>query len=120
MIRAALAAVLALAATPALAADASGLWIVDGRVDGKDFTVYCTFRQAGEALTGVCRDNTPTGKAHALTSGSLKGDRVAFSYQSNFLITKFSAEFAGTLTGDAMKGQASAAGRKGSFTARRG
>ncbi len=112
-------ALLALA-TPALAADASGLWIVDGHVDGKDFTVYCTFKPDGDKLTGVCRDNTPTGKAHPLTFGMQKADQVAFTYQSNFLITRFDAVFTGSISGDTMKGQAKAAGRIGTFKARRG
>jgi hypothetical protein len=112
-------AILALA-TPALAADVSGLWIVDGNVDHKAFTVYCTFKQDGERLTGVCHDNTPTGKAHPLTAGSLKGDQITFTYQSNFLITKFNAVFTGKLSGSAMSGKATAAGRDGTFTANRG
>jgi hypothetical protein len=107
-------------AMPALAADGSGLWIVNGNVDHKAFTLYCTFTQAGEKLTGVCRDNAATGKAHPLTSGTLAGDQVAFTYQSNFLITRFDAVFEGKIAGSTMSGKATAAGRVGTFTAKRG
>jgi hypothetical protein len=120
MIKAALPLALTLIATPALASDASGLWIVDGHVDGKDFTIYCTFKPDGEKLGGVCHDNEPNGKAHPLTVGSIKGDKISFTYRSNFLITRFNADFDGTISGVAMKGYAKAAGRAGTFTGRRG
>jgi hypothetical protein len=110
---------LALIAAPALAADVAGLWRVDGDVDHKTFTLYCTLRQAGQTVAGVCHDDTPTGKPHPLITGSLKGDRLDFTYRSNFLVTHFDAIFSGTVTGDHVQGQASAAGRKGTFVARR-
>lgn len=114
-----LALALAAAAGPALAADVSGRWKVDGDVDHKRFTVYCTFKQTGEALSGVCHDTSPTGKAHPLTAGAVTGDRISFTYQSNFLITRFDAMFNGVISGDNAKGEAKAAGRAGTFTAKR-
>ena len=105
---------------PAFAADISGLWIVAGDVDHKAFTLFCTFKQEGEKLSGVCHDNTATGKAHVLTKGAVAGEAVAFTYQSNFLITKFDATFEGKLTAAGMAGKANAAGRVGTFTAKRG
>lgn len=113
-------ATMLLLVTPALAADGAGLWIVDGNVDHKAFTLYCTFTQAGEKLTGACRDNTPNGKIHPLTAGTVNGDQITFTYQSNFLITRFDAVFEGRISGAAMSGKATAAGRVGTFTAMRG
>ena len=113
-----IAATLALAA-PAFQADGAGLWIVDGNIEDHAFTLYCTFAQDGEKLTGACRDNTATGKAHPLTSGSLVGDQVAFTYQSNFLVLRVNAAFEGRITGSTMSGKATAAGWAGTFTAKR-
>ncbi len=48
------------AAMPAFADDDSGHWKIVGHVAGRDFTLDCTFKQAGQNLTGVCVDG-PTG-----------------------------------------------------------
>ena len=115
-----LAATLALAlAAPVSAADGAGLWIVDGNIENHTFTLYCTFAQDGETLTGACRDDTATGKAHPLTSGRLVGDQVAFTYQSNFLVLPVHAAFEGRISGSTMAGKATAVGWVGTFTAKR-
>jgi len=99
---------------------ATGHWIVDGNVDAKPFVLHCDLVQNGEALSGVCHDFTPTGKAHRLTAGSVKDGKVRFVYQSNYLLLKFDAVYEGATTESAMAGAASAAGRRGTFSARRG
>jgi len=99
---------------------ATGHWIIDGNVDAKPFVLHCDLIQTGESLTGTCHDFTPTGKAHRVTSGWVRGDKVRFAYQSNYLLLKFDAVYEGALTATTMSGAASAAGKVGTFTARRG
>lgn len=128
MIRSVLAALALFAASPALAADGStaGAWRVSGVVSGFRFELRCVFQQAGERLTGACTDLAtnnpkapPKSSPHPLTRGAASGDRVAWSYQSSFLLSKFDVDFSGARSGDRMSGAIRAGGRSGSFTARR-
>ncbi len=113
--------ILAVLAAAALnAPTATGHWVVNGDVDAKPFVLHCDFTQTGETLAGTCHDYTPDGKAHRITSGWVKDGKVRFIYQSNYLLLKFDAIYEGVLKDDAMSGTAQAAGRKGTFTARRG
>ena len=109
-----------LAAAALSGSPATGHWVVNGDVDAKPFVLHCDFTQTGETLAGTCHDYTPSGKAHRITSGAVKDGKVRFVYQSNYLLLKFDAIYEGVLNGDAMSGSAEAAGRKGTFTARRG
>ncbi len=120
--------VLAVLAAPAPAAAdgaVSGHWRVAGKVSGFAFTLNCDFQQAGAALTGVCVDvatNDPKikgGRRHPLTKGAVDGDNVSFSYESSFLLTRFSVDFAGLRQGDHMAGKISGSGQSGAFTADR-
>lgn len=119
---------LLLAAGPALAADTpvAGAWRVSGAVSGFKFELRCVFQQAGERLTGACFDLAtnnpkapPKAAPHPLTRGSASGDRVAWTYQSSFLLNRFDVDFSGARSGDRMSGAIQAGGRAGSFTARR-
>lgn len=111
---------IALLAAPAAAqSSAAGHWVINGSVQGDDFVIHCDFRQSGTNLTGTCHDFTPDGKAHPLTSGRVEDGRIRFVYKSNWLLVRFDAVYEGTITGDTMRGKASAAGREGTFTGRR-
>ena len=119
---------LLLIAGPTLAADASvaGAWRVSGAVSGFRFELRCVFQQAGERLTGACTDLStnnpkapPKSAPHPLIRGSASGSRVAWTYQSSFLLNRFDVDFAGARSGDRMSGAIQAGGRSGSFTARR-
>ncbi len=121
-------AIVLLAATPAMAADASvaGPWRVSGAVSGFKFELRCVFQQAGERLTGTCTDLAtnnpkapPKSAPHALTRGSVAGGKVSWTYQSSFLLQKFDVTYSGALSGAAMSGTIQAGGNSGSFTARR-
>jgi hypothetical protein len=115
------AAILALAA-PGLARAAddpvSGAWVVHGKVDSFAFILNCAFERHGDRLGGVCLDDG-TNKRHPLTSGAITGDRVTFTYQSNYLLTKFDVAFAGVLAGGRMSGSIHVPGHAGTFTATR-
>lgn len=117
-----------LAATSAAATEmsATGAWRVSGAVSGFKFELRCVFQQAGERLTGACTDLAtnnpkapPKAAPHPLTRGAASGDRVAWTYQSSFLLSRYDVDFSGVRSGDRMSGAIEAGGRSGSFTARR-
>ena len=115
------AASLALAA-PSLARAAddpvSGAWVVYGKVGSFAFILDCAFERHGERLGGVCVDHG-TDKRHPLTAGAVAGDRVSFTYQSNYLLTRFNVAFAGALKAGQMAGTFQVPGHVGTFTAAR-
>ncbi|MDB5482307.1 MAG: hypothetical protein JWO83_3360 [Caulobacteraceae bacterium] len=122
---AATALLISLAAAPTWADEASGRWAVSGHVAGRDFTLDCKFAQASQRLSGACVDG-PTGDAkvkggrsHALTKGSVNGNKVTFTYQSNYGIIPFGVDYDGVREGDRMSGQLTALGKSGTFTANR-
>ncbi len=114
------------AATSASAAEVGGGWRVSGRVSSFAFTLNCQFKPAGRSLAGVCVDastnsaKVEAGKSHVLTSGSVYGDAVTWTYRSNFLLSKFDVTYRGTVTGNRMTGSIAVQGREGTFTAVRG
>ena len=111
---------------PASAAEVAGAWRVAGKVSSFAFTLNCDFKPDGARLGGVCTDastSDPTikgGKSHVLTAGSVEGDKVSFTYQSSFLLSKFDVTFNGVQTGDRMSGTITVQGHDGAFTATRG
>ena len=114
-------ATLALAAPTLALADAdpvSGPWTVHGKVGSFAFVLNCSFERHGDHLGGVCVDDG-TNKRHPLTAGTVFGDRVNFTYQSNYLVTKFDVGFAGMLKGGQMAGTITVPGHAGTFTAER-
>ena len=115
------AASLALAA-PALGRSAddsvSGAWVVHGKVGAFAFVVNCSLARRGDRLGGVCVDDG-TNRRHPLTAGTVFGDRVNFTYQSNYLIKTFDVGFAGALHGGGMDGTIQVPGHAGTFTATR-
>jgi hypothetical protein len=106
-------------------ADVSGPWRVSGKLASFAFTLNCDFKPDGAALGGVCVDastNDPkvaSGKSHPLTAGNVDGDKVSWTYQSSFLLTKFNVTFKGVQSGDRMSGTMTAQGHDGAFTASR-
>ena len=111
--------------SPAAAADASGHWLVSGKVASFAFTLSCAFQQVGATLKGVCSDgatNDPKikgGRAHTLTAGHVEGDTIAWTYQSSFLLSHFAVAYSGVRRGDQMSGTINVQNRTGTFTARR-
>lgn len=119
-------AVMAAVAGAARAEDgAAGHWRVQGKVSGFAFTLNCQFDQSGAKLTGVCVDGATSdpkvkgGRGHPLVGGSAQGERVAFSYQSSFLLSRFQVDYLGVRRGDRMSGSINVQGKTGEFTAER-
>ena len=106
-------------------ADVSGAWRVSGKMSSFAFTLNCDFKPDGDRLAGVCVDastNDPKvagGQSHRLTAGRIDGDRVSWTYQSRFLLTKFDVSYDGTVSGGRISGTIDAQGHEGAFTATR-
>lgn len=96
----------------------AGVWKMKGKVQSFGFTLTCKFTRSGDSLSGTCYDGG-SNKAHPLTSGTVSGDRVVWSYQSSFMGTPFNVTYTGLVKGAAMSGAVDAAGRKGVFSATR-
>lgn len=101
------------------AAPVIGNWHVVGQIDGKPFDTECHFTPAASGFGGVCID-AASGKKHVVSAGSASGSAVRWRYDARYMMFSFTVSYAGTLTGNAMKGTISAAGHKGDFTATRG
>jgi hypothetical protein len=118
-------AILAVAGPAAAEGTASGRWLVAGHVADKDFTLDCTFQQAGAGLTGVCVDGdthdarVKGGRAHPLIKGEAVGERIAFTYESSYGLLHFKVDYAGTRDGDHMRGAINTLGKTGTFTGER-
>jgi len=112
------AAIVAVGLPGVAAADdaAAGAWKMNGHVDGKDFVVNCHFDRHGDGLGGACFDGG-TNLKHLLTSGSVKGDQVKWTYVSHKVMIPFDVVWVGKLSGGTMQGTVSAVGHNGTFTA---
>lgn len=117
----ALAVALLLPTRPAAAqaaAPLTGAWHLAGQLNGHAFTAECQFTPATAGFGGSCIDNKH--KKHVLTSGTISGDTVRFSYEASVMMMNFPVNFTGTLKGSAMAGTIAAAGKSGNFTGARG
>lgn len=93
----------------------AGTWKFKGKVQSFGFTLTCKFTRAGDKLGGTCYDGG-TNKPHPLKSGRISGDKVVWTYGSDFMGQKFDVTYTGTLKDGAMSGGVDAAGRKGNFS----
>jgi hypothetical protein len=96
----------------------NGVWNISGQVEGFAVTVRCAFERNGDQLSGVCHDDG-TGAAHVLSTGSVHGDHVTWTYRRQFLIATFEPQYSGQIDGASMSGAISVAGHSGAFTADR-
>lgn len=96
----------------------NGVWNISGRVEGFPVSVRCAFVRDGDRLGGVCHDDG-TGKAHVLSTGSVHGDQVTWTYRRRFLVAVFEPHYSGMIDGASMSGAISVAGHSGAFTADR-
>jgi hypothetical protein len=103
------------AATASLAADASGIWKVDGEVYANPVKFSCELKQDGATLSG--KATFEDGKNVPVT-GSVKEKTVAFEFDAEHEGTTYHLVFDGTLGEDGgMKGTITVAGAQGTFTA---
>ena len=105
--------IMLIVASPLYAADVSGKWVFDVRLDAGSGSPSFTFEQEGEKLTG-----TYSGVAgQADLSGTVRGDTISFQFETNFGTVKYE----GTVENrDRMKGKADYAGQaQGTWTAKR-
>ena len=113
-------AIVALVFTPMLVhADTdtvSGVWKINGQVEGFAVTVSCALERHGDDLNGVCRDGGGDGPAHVLSSGTVHGDKVSWSYRRRFLLSMFEPRYSGRIDGTSMMGAINVAGHNGVFT----
>ncbi len=94
----------------------SGAWVVHGKVETFAFILNCAFERHGDRLGGVCVDDVKNTR-HPLTAGTVSGDRVTFTYQAKFLLTRFDVVYAGALKAGQMAGTVKVPGHAGTFTA---
>ena len=97
----------------------NGAWTINGKVEGFPVTVRCEFQRRGDQLGGVCQDDGGAGAAHVISTGSVRGDQVTWSYKRRFLLAMFEPQYHGQIVGDSMRGDISVAGHNGAFTADR-
>ncbi|MDO9336386.1 MAG: hypothetical protein Q7T61_08290 [Caulobacter sp.] len=96
----------------------AGAWKLKGKVQTSGFTLTCRFTRSGDTLGGTCFDGG-TNKAHPLKSGRVTGDKVVWTYGSDFMGQKFDVTYSGVVKGAAISGEVDAAGRKGNFAGAR-
>lgn len=96
----------------------AGAWKLKGKVQTFGFTLTCRFTRAGDTLSGTCFDGG-SNKPHPLKSGRVTGDRVVWTYGSDFMGRKFDVTYTGTVKGGVMSGEVDAAGRRGVFSGAR-
>ncbi|MBU6268883.1 MAG: hypothetical protein KGN34_15145 [Sphingomonadales bacterium] len=120
-----------LATAPAYAEGLTGPWHVTGSILGHAFALDCRFAALsanGSGNPGACTETGAdpaghgeghAGKVHPLTRAVQTGSQVTWSYPASAFLMTFDMVFTGTLAGNQITGIATAAGRKGAFTARR-
>jgi hypothetical protein len=100
---------------PALAADISGTWDFTVNTDAGSGNPVFTFQQQGERLTGTYKGML----GEAKVSGVVKGDKVEFSFETDFNGEKLKVAYSGVIeSATSMKGKATFAGLgEGTWTA---
>jgi hypothetical protein len=108
---------LAAAVLPALAANVSGRWNIDGDVQGNPVKAICELKQEGSHITGTCKaeDRDPW-----KLTGKVEESNITFTYDVEHDGQTYTLVYTGTMDGDsAMKGQIEVAGVTGDFTAKK-
>jgi hypothetical protein len=109
------------ASLPALAADVSGVWKVNGTIADHAIAPTCTFKQAGQQISGGCKgpeDADPRLKVE----GSVSDKQVTWKYDLDYEGTVYTLTYSGTLDSDtSMKGTVTAdpSDSSGDFTAKK-
>lgn len=107
--------------TPA-AAQAVGIWRVNGEISGKAFVLECRLGENGAQVSGVCTEiekNGKRGKQHVLSRGSVNGPAIRWTYPTKVMMMSIDIDFSGTRNGANMTGSVLAKGRQGVFSAQK-
>jgi hypothetical protein len=106
------------AQAPSRTTDVTGKWLFSVTTSAGTGTPTITFKQKGDSLTG--HYSSPTLGESELT-GTLKGDKIAFSVKVEVQGTALTVVYTGTVEGaDSMKGSVDLGGMAtGTFTAKR-
>jgi hypothetical protein len=93
----------------AAAADLSGTWKLDTKIQDAPSEIDCTFTQSGDALSGTCnRAGDPASPA----TGTVADKTAKWSYSIDFGGQKIAVDYTADITSDAaMKGQWMVAGQ---------
>lgn len=81
--------------SPAAAADISGQWSVDGKLNGTPVSFDCSFRQTEKKLTGSCKAY----QFDVTATGTVEDDTVQFSYVYDFAGAPYKCTYTGKLNG---------------------
>jgi hypothetical protein len=106
MFAAAAVVALLLVARPVSADDATGTWKWSITFNNNTREASAKLKQEGEKLTGVYvggQNNTET----PIEDGSVKDNKVSFKVVREFNGNRFTVKYAGTLSGDTIKGKTS-------------
>jgi hypothetical protein len=108
---------LLLALLPVLGADISGAWDFTVNTDAGTGNPVFVFQQQGDRLTGTYKGLLGETKL----TGSVTGDKVAFSFEGDYGGEKIKVEYAGTIeSATSMKGSVRFAGLgEGAWTAKK-
>jgi hypothetical protein len=104
---------------PALAADFSGVWKVDGAIEDHPITPICTLKQSGDKVTGSC---TLDADHAADVTGEVKEKQLTWRYKVEYQGTIYTLTYVGSLDSESsIKGSVSAdpSDTDGDFTARK-
>jgi hypothetical protein len=110
---------LALTSLPALAQDVSGVWKIDGSVEGNTIAATCTFKQTDTHITGSCKGEDD--KAMDV-KGEVTDKHVTWKYDVEYEGTVYTLTYAGTLDTDtSIKGSITVtpSDTEGDFTAQK-
>jgi hypothetical protein len=100
---------------PAVAADISGTWKLEGDIAGVHINRTCTIKQAETKISGSCKSQMND----LALAGEVNGSDVTWHYEADYEGTKVTLNFKGTLDGSSIKGKIDTAGTGGDFTATR-
>jgi hypothetical protein len=87
---------------PALAADVSGTWKVDGSVANNPVNAICTFKQTDTHISGSCKMDSDQ---DLTVKGEVTDKQATWQYDLEYEGTMYTLTFKGTLDSDSsMKG----------------
>jgi hypothetical protein len=87
---------------PALAADVSGTWKVDGSVANNPVTAICTFKQTDTHISGSCKMDSDQ---NLTVKGEVTDKQATWQYDLEHEGTTYTLTFTGTLDSEtSMKG----------------